>query len=137
MVDITFSTGEDQITIKGDLVFGTDFYDKRRNHFTMEVADGEILTADSGPTICFGTLVIKSVSKTDAAAFRDFIESKMVYTLNSFSISGISGVDLGLGFGKTLTSVNFTEDNTQGVFTFVAPGLYDINFSYRFVRGAS
>ena len=132
----TYGSTNCNVTCK--VVFGTDWYDRRLNHYAVQTVDGSFTSFDLGPTMVYGTIVMKDVSVTDASSLRTFIKDTIVFTKRSFSISQFSsgstpfatglGVDLGLNPGVTITSVKYIKTDTEGVFNFVAPGKYDVNF---------
>lgn len=135
MADVTFTCGEATFVLTGSIIYGTDFVPVRCNHQTVETADGALKAYDFGPTVIKGSLLMKGISKVNGTAFRSFIEYTLFYGLNAFSIDALVNQDLGSGPNTALTGVKYDGGRTlEGVLTLVAPGTFNINFPYRFVR---
>ena len=124
------------VDINCSVVYGTDFYDDRLNHYHLETADGTDITYDVGPTKTHGVIVMKNVSPSDKGFLYDFILGEIVFSLRPFNVVAIAGIDLGVGVGVGLTNCLWDGGNTtKGVFTSLAPGIFTVNFPYKFTRG--
>lgn len=135
MITLTFSQSTNTVDVVGKVVYGTDFWDDRRNQYELDVADGNDVVYDNGPTICHGVLVMKAVTYAYGDAFRTWLRTYALWAYNTFTISAVANLDLGKGKNTQLTSVRYDGGaSLKGVFTFVSPGYYDINFPYRFTR---
>jgi hypothetical protein len=128
-----------------NVVFGTGFFDKRLNHYSVRTTDGERHTSDLGPTLCVINILAKNISTAQKEALDEWMHNIIVYTKLPFSIyqfksSGVtfstgSGVDLGLGVGVTITGVRYTKDNTEGVFSLDPPDRWSLNLEgLEFIR---
>lgn len=136
IVTLTCPAASASVAIDCKVVYGTDFFDIRLNHHHLETADGTDITYDIGPTKTHGTILMKNVQPAARDLLLDFIWDKLVFSKNKFTISAISGVDFGLGRGVQVTNCLWDGgDSTKGVFTHMAPGIYTVNFPYKFTRG--
>lgn len=152
-VSVTFtqtSNGSQAVTISAAVVYGTNFYDKRLNQYTLRTADGGTVVYDAGPDQVHGVMVMKNVSYSDGENFRKWIrgdysggtDEGITYGKSKFKISALTDIDLGIGKNTELSVAGgATEDayydgdiDMSGVFDYLAPGLYKINFPYRFIR---
>ena len=135
MKSLTFLQGANAVIISAATVYGTDWWDDRLNQFELPTANGTDVVYDNGPIMCHGMLVMKGVSYTDGNNLRTWLKTYAIYALNTFSISQLANTDLGKGKNTALTVVRWDGgQSTSGVFNLVAPGNYDINFPYRFLR---
>lgn len=135
MVNITFDKGGDSIIVTGQIVYGTIFEDERWGQYALLTGDGQLVTYDNtGVDIVEGEIIIKAVDYTNGEALRLWIREVAVYKLNKFSVVVPNGVDLGNGKGLNLSNVNYNKFDMKGVFTYKAPGLYDIKFPYTYAR---
>lgn len=135
MSSITFTQGANVCTVDASVVYGTDFWDRRLNQFSLRTADGGTTVVDNGPTEVHGTLVLKNMSYTDGNNLRTWLRTYALFEKNTFTISAITAVDLGLGKNTQLTLVRYDGGNTdEGVFKYIAPGFYDATIPYRFLR---
>ena len=135
MKAMTFTQGANIVTVSAAVVYGTDWSDNRLNQFELLTADGVDVVYDDGPTQAHGVLVMKGLSYTDGDALRTWLKTKAIYALNTFSISALANTDLGKGKNTIITSARWDGgQSTSGAFSLVAPGNYDVNFPYRFLR---
>lgn len=134
-INITFTSGIYPITISGTVVYGTEFWDDRYGQKTLRTGDGALVTYDNaGINIVNGKIVIKNVSYADGEILREWIQKRIKFRLNNFIITVPADVDLGQGKGVNLVNVIFDEDTTKGLLKYKAPGNYDVNFPYTYVR---
>ena len=137
MVDIVFTvpnmTGG-AVTVSATVIYGTEHSNERINQVSQRTLDGYRNTWDSGVTIVSTMLKLKNLSKTDGDALRTWLRTKAVFSLKYFTITTPDGVDLGLGEGTDITDAKFTATNDSAVFAYRAPGVFDVNFPFEFVR---
>lgn len=138
MVDLIFDIGGSggDVTVTGQVVYGTKFYDERYNQYSMRTAEGFIVTYDTGTNIVIGEIIIKAVSYINGEQLRTWLHDKAIYMLNKFSITVPPEVDLGEGKDGDLTAVCFNGKDDKGVFQYNPPGIYKIKFPYTYVRGS-
>ena len=132
-LDVPSMTGG-SIDLVGNVVYGTDYYDKRINQITQRTLDGALLTYDSGTNICFGTLKMENLTKSNGQDLKAWIRDKAVFSLNSFTITPPSGVDLGLGEGIAVAGVKLLATDYKDMLTFKAPARWSLVMNYQFVR---
>ena len=138
MTTVTFYCAEANQTVNVECqhVYGTDVFDVRLNHYHLETVDGTDITYDVGPTKTHGVIVMKNVSYADKVSLHDFILSGTRFAQRVFRINAIAGVDFGLGKGIVVENARWDGGNsTQGLFTGMAPGVFTVNFPYKFTRG--
>lgn len=134
-ISITFNTGSSSITLTTPtVVYGTDFFDNRYNQTSIRTCDGELITYGTGLSIVNGEIVMKGVDWTEGDNFRTWLHNEAVFSMNKFTITPPSQLDLGKGKGRSITSVNFVGEDDKGVFKLVVPGVFNITFPYTFVR---
>lgn len=135
MVDLVLTQGENVVTVPGNIVYGTEWYDKRLNQYAMETADGGDIVYDGGPTLVYGVILMKNVSYTDGELLRSWIRTYAIFQKNTFTISAITGLDLGNGKGVAITGARYNGSNDmKGVLAYEAPGIYSVNFPYKYKR---
>jgi hypothetical protein len=145
MITITLTQGTNAVSVSGSLVYGSDFVPVRLNQIEQKAADGTDIIIDLGPTEIRGALIIKGASLTDGEALRTWLETKTVFAKETFTISGVSEVNLGNGPGvaistaaeplPTTSNARYNGGPTlEGVFEKVAPGVFNIKLPYRFLR---
>lgn len=141
MSAVVFTAASGAVTVTGNVVYGTDFFDRRLNQFELLTADGGDIVYDNGPLVANCTLIIKGVSYTDGDAFRTWCKTKIIFAANKFKMSAVAGVDLGMGKntavqtsgGSYIARYNGGQD-LNGVLEYVAPDQFNITFPYRFTR---
>lgn len=134
MVNVTFQTGSEQVSVLGSVIYGTDFYTRRLNQFSLELADGEDAVYDAGPNVVMGTLMMKGIDYSEGLDFETWLKEELIFQKNKFSIQGISGVNLGKGLGEGISDARFTGGkSTQSVLQLVAPGKFNLTFPYKFI----
>ena len=120
------------VTINKNPSYDSKYYTVRKNQYSQETVDGVLKVYDGGPSVVYGTVVLKNVAKAEGDALMSFIKSNLVFQLNTFTIAPPANTDLGNGVGTSLTSCNFDGGQSlDGVFEFIPPGKYNINFPYR------
>ncbi len=137
MVEISFDTGaaSGSVSIDGNIIYGTDFAISRYGQVSQRTGDGALVTYDnSGLNILSGKIVIKNVSYADGVLLRDWLYTKAIFELNKFDITVPSEVDLGEGKGSDISDANFVGTDDKGVFRYIAPGLYSIEFPYSYIK---
>lgn len=131
MDTITFTSinaSPEAIAIVGNIIYGTDYKNKRLNQVTNLVASGKPYTLDSGITVKDIVIKIKGVTYDNGKAFRDWIKGEIVFSLYPFSVTVPAGLDLGFGKGVNISSAWFLQKDEDGVFQYKEPGIYNINF---------
>jgi len=119
------------VTITRNPSFGTDWSKDRLNQYTQGTADGGRNTYDNGPNILKGTIVLRNVSKANGDALRTYLTDTAIFGKNSFTITPPASTDLGSGVGTAVTLAFYDGGtNLDGVFEYIAPGIYNINLSY-------
>lgn len=138
MITLIFTRTDESIVpihIPAKVVYGTDFFDVRLNQFELLTADGSDKVYDTGPTVAHGMLVLKNVSYSDAVTLRTWVRDTLRFALYRFTISAITNVDLGLGKSTAITQARWDGGQSlSGVFSYNAPGVYTVNFPFRFTR---
>lgn len=124
------------VDITCNVVYGSGFFDQRLNHYSVRTTDGTRHCSDLGPTLCLVSILAKNISTEDKEALDDWLHNVVKYTQRAFTINQFkssdvpfplgAGVDLGLGPGMPITGVHYTINNTEGVFTKVPPGQWDL-----------
>lgn len=134
MSTITFTqtdNGSAVVTITGKIVYGTDFYYKRLNHFRLDIVDGSEKVYDSGPTKIYGILLMKDISITDKNNFLSWLRLNVILDKNRFTISAIANLNLGKGINTAVTNCRFNGGNeTKDVLEFMPPGKYNMTLKY-------
>lgn len=134
----TPSTPNAAVTITGKIVYGTDWYDVRKNHFRVETAEAGEAVYDVGPTVCYLTLVLKDVSLSDGDALREFFKENVDFGSVPFTLEQESTPIVNIGQGTSvnyITGVTLNQIGTlEDCFTPVAPGKYDITLPLKFRR---
>lgn len=135
MVDVTFNTGSSALVVSCQVIYGTIFNDERYNQFSNRMADGALITYDTGLNIVNGLILMKAVSIAHGELLRTWIREDAVFQLNNFSIiPGNALIDIGNGAGVTILNANFKGLTTEGVFEKHPPNIYKVNFPFTFVR---
>jgi hypothetical protein len=135
MVTLTFTQGANAVSIAASVVFGTDFWDERANQQELETADCTDVVYDNGPTVCHGVIVMKGVSYANGDSLRAWLRTYAIFAYNTFTISAVANLNLGNGVNTAITSARYDKGQSlAGVFEFVAPGVFDITFPFRFTR---
>ena len=134
MSTVTFTqtdNGSATVTITGKIVYGTDFYYKRLNHFRLDIVDGSEKVYDSGPTKIYGTILMKDISIVDKNNFLSWLRLNVILDKNRFTISAVTGLDLGKSASIAVTNCRFDGGNdTKDIFEFMPPGKYTMTFKY-------
>ena len=133
MPTITF-TGSGSVSVKGSVPYSSNHFINHYSQTSLETGEGTLKVTDNNSIdVVEGVLVINNVTKAEAEALRTWIRTDIVFMQNTFSISSDnSESDLGDDKGATITGVNYTKSNDDGVFKFKAPGRYDIKFPYSY-----
>lgn len=121
------------VTISRNPVYPLNWYPKRFNQYTRDVADGDQITYDNGPNVIYGILTIRNVSRTEGDALRTYLSGTAIFGKTSFLITPQAGGNTNLGRGTaTAIGVFLNNGNTlDGIFTLVVPDLYTIVLPYR------
>lgn len=123
------------VSVNGSIVYGTDFYLVRLNHFKLEMADGSDKVYDLGPTKVVGVIVMKNVSYSDGEALRVFLSETCLFDYYRFNISAISKLDLGMGKNTGVGRARYGGGRTlEGVLSYSAPGIYNVKLPYYFIK---
>jgi hypothetical protein len=133
MINVSFTYGT-TCTISASVVYGTDWWDERINQISLQTADGGLVTFDSGVTVCHGILVMKGVSYTHGESLKTFIKDNIIFSKYAFTIGAVVNLDLGNGKNVAVTANVDSDPSTKDMFSFVAPGNYDVKIPYRFRR---
>jgi hypothetical protein len=133
MTTVTFTYGAVIVYVTGSIGYNTDFIVNPLNLVSIKTPSGGVNTFYGGNKEVIGNLEIKGASYADGDGLRHWIVEHIRFKENQFSISAINNTNLGNGKNQALTYVSFWKDNLEGVFTLVAPGLYNINFPYRYL----
>lgn len=134
---LTFTAlSNEAVALNGKLVYGTDFYKVKINHSEVETADGELVVHSAGVFVVYTKIIMKGVEKTQFMTFLDWLEDIVCLSTYKFNITNpSSSVNLGTGFGQSISSAKYAGGNsTKDIYTFVAPGMYDINLPIRFLN---
>lgn len=126
--------GSEVVQIEGKIVYGTDFFIKRLNHYILSIVDGSEAVYDSGPSKIFGTILMKDISTGDRENFLSWLEDDIIFAKNRFTIGAISGVNWGLGDNTAITNCRFTDVTAEGIFEFMPPGKHTFTFNYMAVK---
>lgn len=133
-MNITFtpSTGA-AITFAGTIVYGTEFSHRRINQLRQECADGTDVVYDTSAVLKgFGTLVVKRLSYLDGEALRTWLTTVLIFQKYTFTISALTNVNLGKGKNTQVSGCRLLSNDTDGIFEYVAPGLYNVTLKYSF-----
>lgn len=122
----------DPITLNGNIVYGTENYIKRINQKRIETIDGGEVVYDAGPNKGYATLLIKHVSYDEGIAFRTWVATEINFMKETFIISALTNIDLGLGKNTLVPGCRLVKSDTSGMFEFVAPGVFNIEINYTF-----
>ena len=138
MVSVIFDTllsgGAITVTVPS-VVYGTDYSDQRYAQHSLRTGDGNLVVYDgAGKNVVDGSVIMKGVSTYMGEDFKIWLRDEAVFGLNKFTITPPALLDLGLGRGVPVINCNFMKDNDAGVFKYVVPGVYKVNFPYSFVR---
>jgi hypothetical protein len=135
MVNLTFVQGSNTLVIAGSIVYGTEFSDARYNQHSQLNAIGDLITFDTGFNRVTTEILIKNVSYTDGENLRAFISTRLIYQLNTFTLTPSSSeVNLGNGKGTALTGCKFSKTDDDGVLKYVPPGLYQVSLPVTYRR---
>ena len=119
------------VTITRNPSYGKSWWNSRPGQDKIITADGGHVVYDSGFNELKGVIVLNNVSKAEGDSLRTYITGTAVYEQNSFTITPPANTDIGGGVGTALTSCYFDGgSDLDGVFEFVAPGSYNIQFPY-------
>ena len=119
------------ITINRNPVYPLDPYSVRWNQKSVDTADAGRATYDNGPNVIYGTLLLKSVAKSEGDALKTYLLSTAIFGKSSFVLSPPSNTDLGKGDGVNITVFYSGGNSLEGVFNLIPPRLYDIAIPYR------
>lgn len=122
--------GTTSTSLTGKLVYGTDFYIKRINHFMLPIVDGTEKVYDAGPKKVYGNILMKDITVSNKNSFLTWVTDTIVFSKNRFTISGLPNINWGAGVNSTLQNCRFPNSDTKDIFEFLAPGKYTINFPY-------
>lgn len=133
MNTVTFiktDNGSKSVILLGKIVYGTDFYIKRINHFTLPIVDGTEKVYDAGPKKIYGNIVMKDISVSNKDELLSWITDDIIFSKNRFTINSVTGVNWGNGVSSPVYNCRFPQSDTKDIFEFLAPGKYTINFPY-------
>jgi hypothetical protein len=140
---IVLTQGANVCSITATIVYGTDFYPIRLNQRELKTADGADIVKDNGPTEMHGVMVLKNVSVANAQTLRTWLYTYAVFAKNTFTVAAVTGVDWGNGSGKAISTAETPATTTnarydggatlEGVFEYVAPGIYNVRLPYRYI----
>lgn len=122
------------VSISRNPTVDSHFWHKRLNQTSEQAADGALITYDNGPTVLEGEIVLEGVSRTQAEAFRTWLQSTAVYSLNTFTITlnTAPNTDIGAGPGVAISGLKYNgEPSTEDVIKWSPPDVYSIVFPYR------
>jgi len=122
------------VSIAKNPVYPLDWYQRRFNQATQDTSDGGRATYDGGPTVIYGTIVIRTVAKAEGDSLRTALSGAAVrFQESSFTVTpqAAGNTNLGKGDGTAIRVFYNGGASLQGVFALVAPGLYDIALPYR------
>jgi hypothetical protein len=132
---VTFTYNTTSVTLTGKIIYGTEWWDERRNFFEVETSNGNDVVYNGGPDKCFGVLMMKDVSRTEGDAFYAWLKNSVNLSSAPFTIGAVAGVNLGNGINASLSNVRFAGGRTlQGLLTPVPPFNYEVKFPYKFLR---
>lgn len=135
MVTLTFVQGSNTLVIAGNIVYGTEYFDTRYNQHSQLNAIGDLITYDTGFNRVTTEILIKNVSYTDGENLRSFIRTKLIYQLNTFTLTCSSAeVNLGNGKNTALSNCKFNKTDDDGVLKYVPPGLYQVSLPVTYRR---
>jgi hypothetical protein len=120
-------------TLEGTIVYGTGYNVKRINQSRRETIDGGDLVFDSGPNIGYGTIILKNVSYENGELFRSYLRNNLNFMRTLFTITPPTGLNLGNGRGIMISYCRLLKSTDDGIFDFVAPGVYNITLEYKFI----
>jgi len=128
--------GTTAITPSCNIVFGTLWEDETINQFEMRTVDGaDVIYDGGGPIICHGNMILKNLSYTDGIALIGWVRSTIIFAYNRFTIGAVANTDLGKGKNTQITNCRWDGGpSMKGLAAYDAPGIYTINFPYRFTR---
>jgi hypothetical protein len=127
--------GSSPFTLTGSIIYGTESSAKRLNQFKLSLSDGSDIVYDGGPTIKECILRMKGVDYDNGLGFETFLEDVLVFEKNTFSVSAVTGVNLGAGVNTAITNARYTGGkSSKGVCQPVAPGTFNISFPYKFKK---
>jgi hypothetical protein len=132
---VTFTYNTTSVTLTGKIIYGTEWWDERRNFFEVETSNGNDVVYNGGPDKCFGVLMMKDVSREEGDAFYTWLKDSVNLSSSPFTIGAVAGVNLGNGINTSLSNVRFAGGRTlQGLLTPVPPFNYEVKFPYKFLR---
>ena len=124
------------ISLTGQIVYGSDFYSEVLNQKVVTMSDGNRVTYGNATLEYFGKLIIKSVNRSEAVAFKKFGEGVTLYQGNYIGIeTNNSLIDLGAGPGAVLDFDNKCKcsmSDGKSLVQLKPPYLADLQFKYRF-----
>jgi hypothetical protein len=122
------------IDIVGNIIYGTDYYDKRLNQYEQTTVDGVDRVYDGGPTQVHGVILIKNIAWAQGEDIKTFIRENMVFAKNEITITPPSHINLGEGDGVSITCRYDGGQDIKGILTPSAPGVWQLEFPYRYTR---
>ena len=136
MTTITFDTGlvNGSVSLVGNIVYGTEWFEKRYNQSTVRLATGELRTYDSGLNIVEGVISIKNVSRDNGNAFNEWVRDYAIFQFRPFTITVPAGVDLGNGLGVNILNARLTASDTKKIAKFVVPEKFQFKIPYTYRR---
>lgn len=114
-MSVTFTKNSASVTLSKNPEHTSDFWEERKNQFTIETSTGENITFDNSRTIIRGILNFRLITKSEADDLRDFIVNKIRFKRFSFTITPPAFLDLGSGDGQAVTAYYDGSESTQGV----------------------
>jgi len=124
-------SGSATTDIIGKVVYGTDFYKQRLNHYNIDIVDGSNKIYDEGPYKLYGLILMKDISLSDKQAFLDWLEDDVILDTYRFTISALANVDWGLGTNTAVTNCRYAGGaSTKEIFEYMPPGKYTFSFKY-------
>lgn len=139
MITLTLTqteNGSAVVTPECNIVFGTEWYDTNINQFELEAVDGtDIIYSAGGPLKVHGLMLLKNLSYSDGLELLEWIRDDLDFAYNRFTISAVTNTDLGLGKNTAITNARWDGGSSlRDVFEYVAPGIFNVKFPYRFIR---
>lgn len=135
-ITLTLTDNTASYAFSGSVVYGTGGYVQRLNQFQIPLSDGTDVVYDGGPNIVKWELLVKNVSISEGLGLEAFLKDTLFFAKKTFSITGIPHINLGNGLGESVQGARYDGGaSSQGLLALAPPGIYSVNFSYKFKEG--
>lgn len=126
-----------EITLIGNVVYGTDFYDEAINQSKLDTVDGGTIVYDNTSLNAIAVLLIKGVDYTDGMNFRAWVRNDLIFQANFVAIGSFAEIDIGKGVDTSILYADrakYLYPHTKKLTKLSAPGVHTVRFDYKFRR---